>query len=86
MHQLEIVVCPPEEGSEIKQLTEQQTRKVIKKKKIVAYMRQDHAKGLKFNLKVDHILHLRKAQNNHCAVCNIELLLAYHPKDTQQFM
>ena len=40
MHQLERVVCPPEEGSEVKQLTEQQLRKVIHKK-LVAYKRQD---------------------------------------------
>jgi len=88
MRQLERVVCPPEEGSEVKQLTEprfaQQTRKVIQKK-LVAYKRQDQVKGLRFNLKVDHVLHLRETQNNHCAACNIELLWAYHPKDTQQF-
>jgi len=84
MHQLERVVCPPEEGSGVKQLTEQQLRKIIQKK-LVAYKRQDQAKGLRFNLKVDHILRLREAQNNHCAACNIELLWAYHPKDTQQF-
>jgi len=48
-------------------------------------MRQDYATELKFNLKVDHILHLREAKNNRCAACNIELLWAYHPKDTQQF-
>ena len=84
MHQLERVVCPPEEGSEVKQLTEHQLRKVIQKK-LVAYKRQDQAKGLRFNLKVDHILHLKEAQNNHCAACNIEILWAYQPKDTQQF-
>ena len=79
-----IVVCQPEEGSEVKQLTEQQLRKVIQKK-LVAYKRQDQAKGLRFNLKVDHILHLKEAQNNQCAACNIEILWAYQPKDTQQF-
>ncbi|MEW8688933.1 MAG: hypothetical protein AB2556_24200, partial [Candidatus Thiodiazotropha sp.] len=47
--------------------------------------RQDQAKGLRFNLKVDHILELQEAQNNHCATCDIELLWAYQPKDTQQF-
>ena len=89
MHQLERVVCPLEEGSEVKQLTEQQfaqqTRKVIQKK-LVAYERQDQAKKLQgFNLKVDHILQLKEAQNNHCAACNIKMLWAYQPKDTQQF-
>ena len=84
MHQLERVVCPPEEGSEVKQLTEQQLRIVVQRK-LVAYKRQDQAKGLRFNLKVDHILHLKEAQNNQCAACNIEILWAYQPKDTQQF-
>jgi len=84
MHQLERVVCPTEEGSEVKQLTEQQLRTVIAKK-LVAYKRQDQAKGLRFNLKVKHILQLKEAQNNHCAACNIELLWVYQPKDTQQF-
>ncbi|MEW8688322.1 MAG: hypothetical protein AB2556_21125 [Candidatus Thiodiazotropha sp.] len=77
---------PPEEGSEgvTNTLTEHQLRKVIQRK-LVAYKRQDQAKGLRFNLKVDHILELKEAQNNHCAACNIELLWAYQPKDTQQF-
>ncbi|MEW8688005.1 MAG: hypothetical protein AB2556_19515 [Candidatus Thiodiazotropha sp.] len=52
---------------------------------LVAYKRQDQAKVLRFDLKVDHILELKEAQNNHCATCNIELLWAYQPKDTQQF-
>ncbi|MEW8688971.1 MAG: hypothetical protein AB2556_24395, partial [Candidatus Thiodiazotropha sp.] len=43
---------------------------------------QDQAKGL--NLKVDQILE-KEAQNNHCGACNIELLRACQPKDTQQF-
>jgi len=51
-------VCPPEEDSEVRQLTEQQLRKVIAKK-LVAYKRQDQTKGLRFDLKVDHILHLK---------------------------
>ncbi|MCU7879580.1 MAG: AAA family ATPase, partial [Candidatus Thiodiazotropha sp. (ex Lucinoma aequizonata)] len=84
MHQLERVVCPPEEGSEVRQLTEQQLRKAIAKK-LVTYKRQDQAKGRHFNLKVNHILQLGKAQNNRCAACDIELLWAYQPKDTQQF-
>ena len=84
MHQLDRVVRPPEEGSEFRQATEQQLRKTIAKK-LVAYKRQDTAKGLRFNLKVDHILNLNEAQNNHCAACNIQLLWAYTPKDTQQF-
>jgi len=58
VHQLERVVCPLEEGSEVRPaVTEQQLRKAIAKK-LVAYRRQDQAKGCKFNLKVDHILHL----------------------------
>ena len=87
LSQLERVACPPEEGSGVaqpQQLTEQQLRRSIQKK-LVAYKRQDKAKGRRFSLKVDHILRLREAQNNHCAACNIELLWAYHPKDTQQF-
>ncbi|MEW8688553.1 MAG: hypothetical protein AB2556_22295 [Candidatus Thiodiazotropha sp.] len=74
LSQLERVVCPLEEGSEgVHTLTEQQLHKAIAKK-LVAYKRQDLAKGLRFNLKVDHILELKVAQNNHCAACNIELL------------
>ena len=85
LSQLQRVVCPPEEGSEgAGTLTEQQIRKVIQRK-LVAYKRQDAAKGLRFNLKVDHILELKEAQSNRCAACNIELLWAYQPKDTQQF-
>ncbi|MEW8652543.1 MAG: AAA family ATPase [Candidatus Thiodiazotropha sp.] len=85
LSQLERVVCPPEEGSEgAGTLTEQQLRKVIQRK-LVAYKRQDAAKGLRFNLKVDHILELKEAQSNRCAACNIELLWVYQPKDTQQF-
>ncbi|MEW8687539.1 MAG: hypothetical protein AB2556_17125 [Candidatus Thiodiazotropha sp.] len=72
-------------GSEgARPLTEQQLRKAIAKK-LVAHKRQDQAKGLMFNLKVGQILELKEAQNNHCAACNIELLWAYQPKDTQQF-
>ncbi|MEW8688802.1 MAG: hypothetical protein AB2556_23540 [Candidatus Thiodiazotropha sp.] len=51
----------------------------------MAYKRQDQAKGLGFDLRVDNILELKEAQNNHCAACNIELLWAYQPKDIQQF-
>ena len=79
---------PPEEGSgQALRLTlcgTGQLRKVIQRK-LVAHKRQDQAKGLKFNLKFDHILELKEAQNNHCAAFNIELLWAYQPKDTQQF-
>ena len=85
LSQLERVACPPEEGfGEPQQLTEPQLRKVVQRK-LVAYRRQDAAKGLRFNLKVDHILELKEAQSNRCAACNIELLWAYQPKDTQQF-
>ncbi|MEW8689388.1 MAG: hypothetical protein AB2556_26490, partial [Candidatus Thiodiazotropha sp.] len=86
MHQLERVVCPPKEGSEgvTNTLSEQQLHKAIAKK-LVAHRQQDQAKGLRFNLKVDQILELKETQNNHCAVCDIELLWAYQPKDTQQF-
>ena len=87
MHQLERVVCPPEEGSEVGPLTEldePSLRKTIIKQ-LVTYKRQDQAKGLLFNLKVKHILRLREAQNNHCAACDIQLLWAYQPKDTKQF-
>ena len=63
---------------------EARIRKVIQRK-LVAYQCQDTAKGLRFNLKVDHILGLEEAQLNRCAACNIELLWAYQPKDTQQF-
>ncbi|MEW8688327.1 MAG: hypothetical protein AB2556_21150 [Candidatus Thiodiazotropha sp.] len=84
MHQLERVVCSPEDGSEgVCTLTEQQLGKAIAKI-LVAHKRQDQAKGLRF-LKVGQILELKEVQNNHCAACNIELLWAYQPKDTQQF-
>ena len=77
--------CPPEEGSEgARTLTEQQLHKAIQRK-LVAYKQQDQAKRLRFSLRVDHILVLKEAQNNRCAMCNIELLWAYQPKDTQQF-
>ncbi|MEW8688970.1 MAG: hypothetical protein AB2556_24390 [Candidatus Thiodiazotropha sp.] len=87
MHQLERVVCSPDEGSVgvTNTLTEQQLRKAIAKK-LVAYKRQDQAKGLRFNLKADQILELKETQDNHCAACNIELLWAYQPNDTQQFI
>ena len=85
LSQLQRVVCPPKEVSEgAGTPTEQQLRKVIQRK-LVAYKRLDAAKGLRFNLKVDHILELKEAQSNRCAACNIELLWAYQPKDTQQF-
>ncbi|MEW8688927.1 MAG: hypothetical protein AB2556_24170 [Candidatus Thiodiazotropha sp.] len=86
LSQLERVVCPLEEGSEVvtHTLGEQQLRKAIAKA-LVSYKRQDQAKGLRFNLKVDHILELKEAQTNHCAACNIELLWAYQKWDTQQF-
>ncbi|MEW8688002.1 MAG: hypothetical protein AB2556_19500, partial [Candidatus Thiodiazotropha sp.] len=85
MHQLERVVCHQEEGSEGPPIfTEQQLRKVVAKK-LVAHKRQDQAKGLRFNLKIGQILERKEAQNNHCAACDIELLWAYQPKDTQQF-
>ncbi|MEW8688833.1 MAG: hypothetical protein AB2556_23695 [Candidatus Thiodiazotropha sp.] len=86
LSQLERVVCPLEEGSEgVTPLqSNNQLRKAITKK-LVAHKRQDQAKGLRFNLKVEQILELKEAQNNHCAACNIELLWAYQPKDTQQF-
>ena len=80
---------PTEEGSgktrgEPAEVSAQQLRKVIQRK-LMAYKRQDTAKGLRFNLKVDHILRLKEAQSNRCAACNIQLLWAYQPKDTQQF-
>lgn len=82
IHQLERVTCPPVVGTEDRQPTEQ--RKAIQKK-LVAYKRQDQTKGHAFNLKVDYILQLKESQQNHCAACNIEMLWAYQPKDTQQF-
>ena len=60
LSQLERVVCPPEDGSEgAGTLTEHQIRKVVQRK-LVAYKRQDAAIGLRFNLKVNHILELRR--------------------------
>ena len=69
LNQLERVVSPPEEGSgeargqpaEIS--AAQQLRKVIQRK-LVAYKRQDAAKGLRFNLKVDLILELSRPNRN----------------------
>ena len=54
---------PPEEGSGVARgepvkLSAQQLRIVIQRK-LVAYKHQDAAKGLRFNLKVDHILGLK---------------------------
>ena len=83
----------PEEGSgeargEPADVLAQQLRKVIQRK-LVAYKHQNAAKGLRSGrgpkLKVDHILRLKEAKLNRCAACNIELLWAYKPKDTQQF-
>ena len=94
LHQLEWVVSlppplPPEEGSgqargEPAEGSVQQLRKIIQRK-LVAYKRQDAAKWLRLNFKVDHIFELKEAQSNRCAECNIELLWAYQPKDTPQF-
>ena len=68
LSQLERVVWPPEEGSAgAGTLTEQQLRKVIQRK-LVAYKRQDAAKGLRFNLKVDHILELKDPVEPLCGV------------------
>ena len=87
LSQLERVVCPPEEGSEGGPLTEPDEPSLRKTiiKMLVGYKQQDQAKGLRFSLKVDHILALKEAQGNQCAACNIELLWAFQPKDTQQF-
>ena len=93
LSQLERVVCPstpkvcsdePQQLTPCGVLTEQQLRKVIQMK-LFAYKRRNAAKGLRFNLKVDRILELKEAQSNRSAACNIELLWAYQPKDTQQF-
>ena len=43
------------------------------------------AKGLRCILRVDHVLELKEAHNNHCAMCSTELLWSFHPKDTQQW-
>ncbi|MEW8684765.1 MAG: hypothetical protein AB2556_03060, partial [Candidatus Thiodiazotropha sp.] len=69
MHKLMRVVCPPEEGSEgvTHILTKQQLRKAIEQK-LVAYKRQDQAKGLRFNLKVDHILEQGGTEQSLCCV------------------
>ncbi|MEW8689377.1 MAG: hypothetical protein AB2556_26435 [Candidatus Thiodiazotropha sp.] len=66
LSQLERMVCPLVEGSKGVTLLQSnnQLRKAIAKKR-VAYKRQDKAKGLRFNLKVDQILELKEAQNNH---------------------
>ena len=79
--QLEQMVSTPEEGSgeargQPAKDSAQQLREVIQRK-LVAYKHQDAAKGLRFNLKVDHILRLKEAQSNRCAACNTELLWAY---------
>ena len=91
MRQLQRVACPPDiqlhgssNGSEVKPPTKQQIRTTIAKK-LVAYKKHDEKKGRSFNLKVDHVLKLYLAQSNRCAVCNIELLWSYAPKDLQQF-
>ena len=75
LSQLQRVVCPQEEGSEGGPLTEPDEPSLRKTiiKKLVGYKRQDQAKGLRFSLKVDHILALKEAQSNRCAACNIEL-------------
>ena len=85
MNQLERVSCPEIKVQPAQVPTEQQLRKAIQRK-LMAYRRQDGAKGLKgFNLKVEYILGLKETQHNKCAACNIEMLWAYQPKDTQQF-
>ena len=89
LSQLKRVVCLQQEGSgeardEPAEVLAQRLRKVIQRK-LVAYKREDAAKGLRFNLKVDHILGLKEAQSTRCAACSTELLWAYQPKDTQQF-
>ena len=62
LSQLERVASPPPPPTPLSEgtrtLTEQQLRKVIQRK-LVAYKRQDQAKGLRFSLKVDHILALK---------------------------
>ena len=60
LSQLEQVVCPPEEGSVGGPLTEPDEPSLSKTiiKKLMGYKRQDQAKGLRFSLKVDHILAL----------------------------
>lgn len=52
----------------------------------MAYKRQDQPRGFQgFDRKLNDILQLKEAQFKCYAVCNIELLWAYQPKDTQQF-
>ena len=80
---------PPGGGSgeargEPAEVSAQKLRKVIQRK-LVTYKRQGAAKGLRFNCKIDHILGLKEAESNCCSVCNIGLLWAYQPKNTQQF-
>ena len=53
----------------------------------MAHKCQDQAKGLQgFNLKVNYILQLKEAHQNHCAAYNIKMLWVCQPKDTQQFI
>ena len=47
--------------------------------KLQAYKRVDAAKGLQFNLRMKDIEGLKKAQENRCAACNIEMLWCYAP-------
>ena len=55
-------------------------------RKLMAYKRQDQAKGCSGNhLRMKDVETLKEAQGNLCAVCNIELLWCYAPKDTRQF-
>lgn len=88
LSKLERVVCPPDEGSGNAQRLygepQQLLRKVIQRK-LVANKRQDATKGLRFNLKFDHILKLKETQSIRCAACNTVLLWAYQSKNTQQF-
>ena len=54
-------------------------------RKLMAYKRQDQAKGCSGNhLRMKDVETLKEAQGNLCAVCNIELLWCYAPKDTRQ--
>jgi len=85
MNQLERVTCPPTDEVKLQQPTVLQLRKTVQRK-LIAYKHQDVAKGLTgFNLKVDHILRLEESQQHKCAACDIDMLWAYQPKDTQQF-
>ena len=59
LSQLERVVCPREEGSGEHAASLPRSRRsssAVIQRKLVTYKRQDAAKGLRFNLKVDHIL------------------------------